>query len=202
MFFFSLLFTKEVTPKTFALKKADFISVSINSIDLKPSSYAPKVEVKSPKNEKKNIDVNNLFNDVWTAKIKKTQPKKIKKDSRRLLEIEKKIKTKNSNNVKSIHKTEKRTSTADEVNEYNAKIQAIIYQYFNVPSNSEGYRVKSVIELSAIGRVIDFRILTYSSHEGFNNEVDKIKSRIRNVIFPLNPEKKATRTIILLISEE
>ena len=199
---FSLLFAKEVSPKTFALKKANFISVSLNSEDLKPSNYTPKIKVKSSKVTKKNLDVNNLFNDVWTPKIKKTKQKKIKKKSRRLLDIEKKIKTKNSNSVKTIRKTEKSTSTADEVNEYNAKIQAIIYQHFSVPANSQGHRVKSIIELSAIGRVIDFRILTYSVHESFNNEVDKIKSRIRNVIFPLSPEKKPTRTIILLISKE
>jgi hypothetical protein len=44
--------------------------------------------------------------------------------------------------------------------------------------------------------------LTHSGHEEFDNEVDKIKSRIIDVIFPLSPEKITTRTIILLISEE
>lgn len=199
---FSLSFTKEANPKTFALKKANFISVSLSTVDLKSSTYTPRRAVKSTKLEKKNIDINNLFNDVWTRKIKKTQKKKTQQDSRRLLEIQKKIKIKNSNNLKTIHKAIKSNSTADEVNEYNARIQAIIYQYFSVPSNSQGHRVKSVIELSAIGKVIDFRILTYSAHEGFNNEVDKIKSRIKDVVFPLSPEKKTTRTIILLISKE
>ncbi len=199
---FSLLFSKEVIPKTFALKKANFISVSLSSIDLKKSSYTPQVEVKSPKVKKKNVDINNLFNDVWTPKIKKTEQKNIQKNSRRLLEIQKKIKTKNSNTVKARDKAKKNNSTADEVNEYNAKIQAIIHQYFSVPPNSQGYRAKSVITISAIGKVIDFRILTHSGHEEFDNEVDKIKSRIIDVIFPLSPEKITTRTIILLISEE
>ncbi len=199
---FSLSFNNEVSPKTFALKKANFISVSLSTKDHKSNSDTSAVAVKSPKIRKKNVDVNNLFNEVWTPKIKKSQKKKIKKDSRRLLEIEKKIKIKNSNTPKTIHKVTKSNSTADEVNEYNAKIQAIIYQYFSVPPNSQGSRVKSVIELSAIGKLIDFRILTYSSNEGFNNEVDKIKSRIVDVIFPLSPEKTTTRTIILLISKE
>jgi protein TonB len=74
-------------------------------------------------------------------------------------------------------------SSGSEVNEYLAKIQAIVYQHFNVPPNTQGQSAKAVIELDALGRMTDFRVLSYSSSEALNKEVDKIKERLKNVVF-------------------
>ena len=95
-----------------------------------------------------------------------------------------------------------KTSTASEVNEYLAKIQALVYEYFYPPQNSQGNSVKAVIELSAIGKVYDFRILRYSSNSELNSECDKIKERLSTVVFPKNPDNTSGTYIIILTSKE
>ena len=202
---------------TYALKKDTFISVSIEMPkNVKKATHKRVVKtapvVKSAQtNVKKNIDVNDLFSDVWTPKV---TTKKRKVNSKRLQDIAKKIKTVDSSKTdnssekklqEKISKDDKKNqqlSTAREVNEYLAKIQAIVYQHFHVPPNSEGNSVKSVIELDPLGRMTDFRILEYSSNAALNSEVDKIKERLKDVVFPANPEGKSSRTIVVLISKE
>ncbi|MDF1882798.1 TonB C-terminal domain-containing protein [Sulfurimonas sp. SAG-AH-194-C21] len=202
-FLFAILLSNPQSSKTFALKKDKFISISLVSKTV-VIPKEKKQEISKPVEE--NIDINNLFSDVWTKKIlpKKEQVKP--KDSKRLFAIQKKIQKSTLNDVEAIsHKKNKeteQTSTADEVNEYLAKIQAIVYQHFRVPANSEGSSVKTVIELNALGRVLDFRVLNYSANEALNAEADKIRERLMYITFPSNPEKKSSRTIVILISKE
>jgi len=203
---------------SFALKKDNYISISLKipkekSVKQKQNKKAAVVqeEVVTPQ---KKADINKLFSDVWTKKIvpKKEKPKKV--DNKRYLELQKKIKTTKENQVESISekvnnldsvKTNNESdasSTAQEVNEYLAKIQAIVYQHFHVPPNSEGNSVKTVIELNPFGKVIDFRILNYSANSALNAEADKIKERLMHVNFPINPQHKSSKTIVILISKE
>jgi len=201
---FSMMMFNTSKVNTFALTKDNFISISLE---------IPKVQTKSVKKVEKagvideNININNLFSDVWTKKI--VQKKEL--NSKRLSQIQKKIKTTKKNEVKSIsekvdnvktNSENKNSSTADQVNEYLAKIQAIVYQYFHVPSNSQGNSVKTVIELNSLGKVIDFRVLTYSANESLNSEVDRIGERLKYVVFPKNPQNKSSITIIILVSKE
>ncbi len=203
---------------SFAFHKDNYISISLET---------PKLEVKSVKKIEKaaveekvvdtlneNIDVNNLFSDVWTKKItQKIKPKR-EVNSKRLSEIQKKIKITKKNDVKSLSKIvnnleavkrtneKKSSSTAQQVNEYLAKIQAIVYQHFHVPQNSEGSSVKTVIELNALGKVIDFRILRYSNNDALNSEADRMAERLKYVVFPKNPQNRSSRTIVTLVSKE
>ena len=203
---------------TFALKKDNFISISLEipkekAVQEKKHEKAPSA-VEPVVTPKKNIDVNNLFSDVWTKKITPKKETVKKTNPRKFLELQKKIKTSKENDVKSIsdkvnnldnvktNKDSDASSTAQEVNEYLAKIQAIVYQYFHVPANSEGSSVKTVIELNSLGKVLDFRVLNYSTNSALNAEVDKIKNRLKHVIFPKNPENRSSRTIVILISKE
>jgi len=213
--FVTMLFKKSKID-TYALNKDNFISISLDTVPVKKTATHKNVikkQVETSSEELvKDVDVNDLFSDVWTKKIAK--PKKKIMNKRRIDEIQKKIKTSETNKVQSL--TEKvesldenkkddeneATSSGSEVNEYLAKIQAIVYKYFHVPSNSQGHSVKAVIELNAFGKVIDFRILTYSSNDALNVEVDKIKKRLRNVVFPVNPDHKSSRTIVILKSKE
>ena len=199
---------------SYALTKDKFVAVSIvmpkNIAKFRHSIAAPKTTSKSVSQD---IDVNDLFSNVWTQKIKPQQKKK-KPNSKRIEDIARKIKTAEKNSVNSVSekiekidmqesdKEEQQASTANEVNEYLAKIQAIVYNYFNVPPNSEGYSVKTVIELDPLGHMTDFRILNYSANEALNAEVDKIKERLKNVVFPKNPQNRSSRTIVVLISKE
>jgi protein TonB len=219
LLFVNMMFEKTKI-KSYALKKNNFISISLETPKIQKKAPAKKelskvkeVESKS-KQVSENIDVNELFDDVWAKKIVHTKKKVKKKDSKRLMEIQKKISKSKDKKVKSISKeiekidktnndkTTQTTSSADEVNEYLAKIQALVYKYFNVPPNSEGHSVKTVIELSALGKVIDFRVLNYSNNDALNKEVDRIKDRLKNVVFPVNPENRSTKTIVIITSKE
>jgi periplasmic protein TonB len=202
--------------KTYALNKDDFISVSVDvskvvtKKDNTKANVAPK-EIQSKK-PTKDIDVEDLFSDVWTKDIKKIKQKPV--NSKRIKEIQKRIKTSKKNDVESIsekfntlkdaQKSDQntKTSSGNEVNEYLAKINALVYQHFNPPQNSQGNTVTAVIELSALGKLLDFRILSYSSSESLNQECDKIKARLMRVVFPINPNNKSSRTTVLLKSEE
>ena len=140
--------------------------------------------------------------------------KKPQTDKRVLDEIQRKIQKADANRAESISKkiqsmdapkTEdesSKSSTATEVNEYLAKIQALVYEYFYPPKNSQGNSVTAVIELSAMGKVIDFRILAYSDNEALNRECDKIKARLGSILFPKNPDNSSGRYKITLISKE
>ena len=220
LFFFSFI-TMMFTPSkidTFALKKNDFISISLEVQELKVSSSKKIETVSTPESSEidteKNIDINNLFSDVWTKKITKKEEPTKKVNSHRLAEIQKKIKTTQENQVESISEkltkldsiktdtTDNSSSSAEQVNEYLAKIQAIVYQHFHVPQNSEGSSVKTVIELNALGKVIDFRILRYSDNEALNSEADNIAKRLKYVVFPRNPQNRSSRTVVILVSKE
>jgi protein TonB len=203
--------------KKYGFKKENYVSVSVvltpSRKQQKHKSSSVSKVVSQVVTKSKNIDVNNLFSDVWTEKI---EHKKIKRkvNSKRINEIQKQLKLKENNKVKPVNETIKKlqqaeektnedaSSAANEVNEYLAKIQTIVYQHFNVPPNTEGNSVKTVIELDPFGKMIDFRILNYSSSEALNSEVDKIKKRLTNVVFPQNPQHKSSKTIVILISKE
>jgi len=200
----------------FALNKKDFISVSLENIPQPLHQESRKVTATiAPKNKfisKKNVDIDDLFSDVWTKNI--TPSKKVPVDYRNLDAIQRKISKVTTNESvaldeklhsvsKLLNKDNKQTiSSAEEVNDYLAKIHTLVYKNFNVPSNSEGYSVKTVIVLSALGKLIDFRILTYSDNEALNHEVDNIKNRLKNIVFPLSVDNHSTTTIVILTSQK
>lgn len=211
----SMLFSKS-NIDIYALKKDNYISISLDM---------PKTETSTAKSittpavedsviEPNDVNIADLFSDVWTKKIK--EPKQVEKkiDNKRLLEIGKRSKKIDKKSVKPI--SEKSTdnsevkksddsqkfSTANVVNEYLAKIQALVYKNFVPPPNSQGHSVKAVIELSAIGKVMDFRILTYSANSSLNDECDKIRDRLIGVLFPANPQNKSGSYIVMLTSKE
>jgi len=217
LFMVLLFHVKEI--KAYGLKKKNYISVSIavNPVKTVTAKKRATSAVSTVASEKKaiskNIDVNNLFSDVWTQKITH-QVKKREPNSKRISEIQKQLKFSKTLPKRTIDKSldvkenaeskkqKTATSTANEVNEYLAKIQAIVYQYFHVPPNTQGNSVKTVIELDPFGKVLDFRVLNYSASAVLNDEVDKIKQRLKNVVFPINPQGKSSKTIVVLISKE
>ncbi len=196
--------------KTFALKKDNYISVSLvpkkiqksEPKEIKTTPTPSIVTPSTPSTQTSEVDIDDLFSDVWTKKITTKKPKK-KINNQRIKDIQKKIvikkdnlsqkhidKDKISKLLKSKDSKNTKSSTASEVNEYLAKIQAIVYNHFMPPANSEGHTVRAVIELSAIGKMIDFRIIRYSSNEALNDECDRIKARLVGVLFPINPDNK------------
>ncbi len=214
--FFYMIFSKTKI-ETFALKKDNYISISLDLVPspsktIKTTISIPKKEVQSVK-EIKELDISDLFSNVFTKDISKKVNKK-KVNNKRLELIKKKIKKSKNNIAKEVSQLitnndanvidtqTKKSSSAHEVNEYFARIQGIIYKYFIPPANSGGNTVKIVIELSAIGKVLDFRILTYSANKALNDECDKIKNRLLGVLFPINPENKSFKTIVNITSDK
>ncbi len=135
-------------------------------------------------------------------------------DSKRYNEIARKVKASKENKVESFSEKiskitnskdsseNEQTSSADEVNEYLAKIQATIYNHFNPPSNTQGKSAQVVIEFSAIGKMIDFRILRYSDSDSFNEEIRRVKERLKSVVFPKNPNNMNYTLTTNIISKE
>jgi protein TonB len=211
--FFYMLFV-DINNKTYGLEKKNYVAVSIvipTKHEKSTKKSAKSLPVSSVKSSE-SIDVNDLFSDVWTPKVDQ-KPKKRKVNSKRIEDIAKKIKTlkkeskhslseKMTNQDTQDSKDKTSTSSADEVNEYLAKIQAIVYEHFHVPPNTEGESVETVIELDPLGKMKDFRILRYSQSEALNKEADRIKNRLKNVIFPKNPQNRSSRTRVVLISKE
>ncbi|EDZ61540.1 hypothetical protein SMGD1_2276 [Sulfurimonas gotlandica GD1] len=210
-----MLFTKS-NVDIYALKKDNYISISLNMPEIQTSS---KKSVATPIEENSviepsDVNIDDLFSDVWTKSIKKQNIVEKNVDNKRLLEIGKKFKTIDKNSVKPVSEKltdnsvveksddSQKISTANAVNEYLAKIQALVYQNFVPPQNSQGHSVKAIIELSAIGKVMDFRILTYSANSSLNDECDKIKDRLLGVLFPANPQNKSGNYVIMLTSKE
>jgi len=212
LFFVFLLDAKKIN--SYALNKNNYISISLDTpivtkkTSQKQAKSSPQ-ESKSQEEIQEVVDVNDLFSDVWTKKIVHKEEKVV--NSKRLQEIKNKINKLEFKSSKAIEsstskgdsqKEEQSASSAAEVNEYLAKIQAIVYNHFNVPQNSQGSSVKTIIELNALGKMIDFRVLVYSQNSELNAEADRIKERLRNVVFPVNPQNKASKTVVILIAKE
>ncbi len=215
---FALLLFSNLQTKTYALEKKDFVSVSLVTLPkeslhkstqkTKPVSSVPVSAPQSSQTEEEDIDIHDLFSDIWTPEIKKRK-KSHKKQTPNRSVVHSKLKKTQTNDVESLEeKIEKQkaqqqsSSSADEVNEYLAKIQALVYKYFHVPPNTQGRSVKTIIELDPFGKVLDFRVLQYSDSPALNEEVDKMKARLMNVVFPKNPQNKVLRTTVVLISKE
>ena len=213
--FFILLLFKSSHTTSYALKKDTFIAVNVvlnNETQIHPKKQTAVLQPKKTTSaENRNVDVNDLFSDVWTQKIDTTtQPKKA--NSKRIQEIAKRIPTKKKTTASSLSEklqdiqeikssAKQTTSSAQEVNEYLAKIQAIVYKNFYPPVNSQGNVVRVIIELDPFGKMRDFRVLNYSGNEALNREVDSMKQRLVSVLFPKNPDNQQFRAIINLIPE-
>ncbi|MFT7859314.1 MAG: TonB C-terminal domain-containing protein [Sulfurimonas sp.] len=212
---FAILLFHNVSSKHYALKKDKYISISLTTPVVTKNTVQKKVsqDLTTPASTSgKDVDVNDLFSDVWTQKIDHTKSKPKKVNSKRIQEIAKRVKTSKKNKVDSIsekvqninannRQEQQSSSSGDEVNQYLAKIQALVYENFSPPINSEGNVVKIVIELDPIGKMLDFRVLNYSSNDALNSEADKMKRRLARIIFPKNPENRSQRVIINLIPE-
>ncbi len=210
-----IMLMSNINIKSYALKEDNYISISLDIVTPQTSKNA-KVEEKTiePISEEieSDLSIDDLFSDVSTKTIKKKKEKKI--DSKRFQELTKRVKTAKLNKVDSMNekinsiqdsniaKITKQNSSADEVNEYLARIQAIIYKNFNPPQNTQGKSAKVVIELSAIGKMLDFRVLSPSDNEDFNKELHKIKNKLQGALFPSNPDNENFRLITIITSKE
>ncbi len=222
--FTQLLFMND-SVKNFALKKAEFLSVSIMMNDPKPvskplnkSPEPVQQKISEPKPEKNAAapaDISSLFSNVQAKKVvyDKRAPVKQIKDAQ-ISQIQKRIQTtqkRDSDISKKLESLElikmssmgtPSASTAKEVNEYLATIQGIVYENFFPPVNSEGNSAKIRIWLDANGELKNFRVLAYSGSTLFNTETDRLSQRLKPVKFPKNPDGRALSIDIILMAKE
>ena len=177
----------------------------------------PAVEEIESTPEPVNTDVSSLFDDVWTQSADtKVEKKEEKVDTKRLAAIEKRIKTKEtkktqkaSDKIKtlelvkpSIEVVGASASTAPEVNKYLAKIHAQIKSKFYPPASTEGNSAKVRVKVDANGNVTSYRVIVYSGSSIFNEEVDRLNSRLKRMTFPKNPDGKSISLEIILTVED
>jgi len=224
-----LLFTQFLfmndSAKNFALKNAEFLSVSIMLNDPKPVSKIQKKvpepvqqKVSEPKSEKSlsaPADISSLFSNVQAKKVvyDKHAPVKQIKDTQ-ISQIQKRIQTTEKRDsdiskkleslelIKMSSREAPSASSAKEVNEYLATIQNVVYENFFPPVNSEGNSAKIRIWLDANGVLKDFRVLAYSGSSLFNTETDRLSTRLKSITFPKNPDSRAISIDIILMAKE
>jgi protein TonB len=228
---FVIILLQQEKLKQFALKKDNYISVSINtplvtkktlkkSKKSKPTPPKPKVKKEEPKppiekpaEQKKpqvvNKNISDLFASVKTQKISHKSNKKPVIDKKLLSKLSKKTAKKSitqnsaaASLMKKIEIESQSASTSPDVNEYLAKIQAIIYEHFFPPMNSEGLSAIVSIRFDSIGKIISYRVLNYSGNDLFDREVDMLESRLRALTFASHPEGKSESVKIILTSQE
>lgn len=213
----------------FALTKSDYVSVSIDISTPQPESKPIQEAASQPREEKATPTEESTppveqprsvpeISDLFSKVKPQTPPKKVD-DSAKKLEalnaLERQmsargqttpqlaVKVKNTALAKpSIKIVSNSGSSGPLVNEYHAKIQALIYANYYPPSGSQGQSARVRIYLDAMGKLTGYRVMAYSGNEPFNNEVDWLKERLRSVMFPSNPDGKECVLEIILTAKE
>jgi len=204
---------------SYGMTKKSYVKVSLSRIDIpakvkkSPLKKKKVVQKKVQKVQKRSvvdpsdIDIDDLFGSVKTSKVVTKKKKRI--DRKRLAQIAKSIQIPQQNSISSSSikkdtttKEAKSASSAQQVNQYLAKIHAIVYDHFFPPQNTQGYKAKVLLIVSALGKMIDFKVLEYSGNEALDSEVKEIKSRLKTVLFPTSPTGTTQRITIILKPED
>lgn len=214
--------------KSFALKKDDFIKVSIDLTENRPVKKQKKQVKKkqktrvektedTPKPAARPADISSLFSNVNSQKIvhKKKKPEVKKIDTAQIQQIQKRIKTtskRESSASKAIESLEiskssdntnsKSVSTASQINEIAAKITEIIYSRFLVDTTMLGNIVTIRISIDSYGKLISYRVLQTSASDALNEEAKQLENRLLHVSFPITEDYKPYSVNINLIPED
>lgn len=212
-------------PDAFAMIKSDVISVSLEDTPVRVSEeMSPSVpavqepltqETKTPAVSDTAKEIVPEIDDLFaTVKSVKSKPKPIdnSKQVSELNALEEKIlttkrDTKFFDKVKTLELAKSgvkmvSSSTGPVVNEYNAKLQGIIYANFHPASGTEGFAARVRISLSPDGKLLAYRVISYSGNAVFNAEVDWLKERLRQVVLPQHPQGKEAVFEIILTAKE
>lgn len=212
-----LFFSKKIS--SYALKQSQAISVSIILPHKIVHSSVKKQRIKpivhSISSPKPQPSIQSLFSNVWTKSLHSKRTKTDKTlDNKIIQALSKKISLKKSKyKIKLIHqnvseqkavnnKKMLKKSTGRKVNKYKAKITAIVYNYFIPPANTQGQSAQVLLRLGANGMLLSYKVLVYSGNEMFNDEINRLKGILMNVIFPKNPKGIASDFIVNLSAKE
>jgi len=217
---------------SYAMKKSASVTVSLVDMNVPTSKVrntprvkpVPKVEQPKSKPVPKTPpapapDISSLFSEVKTERIvhkKRVKPTPKTIDTKRIASLQTRLKTskkrkisatakkvENLSLIKPVRRSGgKAASGGDKVNAYYAKIQATIYAHFYPPANSAGAVARIRITVDASGTMRDYRVLQYSGEPFFDQEVDRLKDRLRQVAFERNPDGRQVVLDVSLISKE
>ncbi|MDP1784217.1 MAG: TonB C-terminal domain-containing protein [Sulfuricurvum sp.] len=227
--FFSVKFLKSPEPNAFALTQSDVISVSLDQTTPSVAETTPSPVVQAPSDpliepkaqsvlqppaaeEKPPVpEIDDLFSTVQTTKSR-AKPKENTKQLSELNALEEKVLTSKRDSklfekVKTLDLAKSGVkmvaiSSGPIVNEYNAKIQGIIYANFHPASGTEGFAARVRMTLSSDGKLLSYRVISYSGSAVFNAEVDWLKERLRQVVLPQHPQGEEAVFEIILTAKE
>lgn len=230
LFFFLLVligFSVLASPKIeqFAMTQSDVVSISISISDT-PSRTEPLQEMPEPKSEpadekpapieeqkpEPEPEISDLFSNVKPQVEPKKKSNAFEREALNALEKEilsPQEKQRFSEKVKNIELVKPGMkmvvdggSSGPIVNEYHAKIQALIYTHFHPPAGSQGQAARVRIKISAQGKLVSYRVVAYSGSSVLNNEVDWLKERLESLQFPPHPDRKEAQLECILTAKE
>lgn len=204
----------------FAMTQSEYVSVSImepaNEAQKSPESQAV-LEKSEPVQEEERIvepepvpEISDLFAQVKPD----TTPKKKPEENKQLNALEKEVLERKgsprfSDKVSKVELAKPSVkmipqggSSGPLVNEYHAKIQALVYTYFRPPSGSAGEAARIRMKISAAGKLISYKVMSYSGNGSFNGEVDWLKDRLNSTRFPEHPDGKDAVIECILTAKE
>jgi periplasmic protein TonB len=231
-FFLLLLFLISysviLTPKIqqFAMVQSDVINVSIALSEVKASKESvsePKIQPQSQKTEEKVEpvtqppervpEISDLFAQVKPDKAMKKEsedPKRLEQ----LNALEKEVSNRKeisriSDKVNklelakpSVKMVAQGGSTGPLVDKYYATIQGLVYANFHPSIGTEGEVSRVRMKISASGKLIAYKVITYGKSGTFNSEVDWLKDRLSSIRFPEHPDGKEAVLEFILTAKE
>ncbi|MGZ8546375.1 MAG: TonB C-terminal domain-containing protein [Sulfuricurvum sp.] len=186
------------------------------SVEKTPQKTSQKTPEKMPQKnvvKSEQVAVSDLFSTIKTN----NPPKKSKEDKKQLSllnALEEKVLTSKRDSklfekAKSLDLAKAGVkvvaaagSSGPVVNEYNGKIQGIVYSHFHPSSGTEGFSARVRITLSPDGKLLSYRVISYSGSSVFNAEVDWLKERLAHVSLPSHPNGDEAVFEIILTAKE
>lgn len=172
----------------------------------------PPVEEAPPKPDPV-PDISDLFAEVKSEKPPK-KPREEPKRNEQLNQLEKELSTRQETSrfsekvskvdlsKPSVKMSQQGGSTGPVVNEYRAKIQALVHNAFRPPAGTVGKEARVRMTISASGKLLRYKVIRYSDSGPFNTEVDWLKERLESVRFPDHPEGRDTVFEVILEAKE
>lgn len=222
-------FSLVLAPKTeqFAMIQSDVINVSLALSEApaveQSTSSEPEEQTQSQKSEETESpskkepepvpEISDLFAQVKPDKAQKKEredPKRLeqlnalekelsnRKDTPRISDKVNKVDLAKP----SVKMVPQGGSTGPQVDKYYATIQATVHSNFHPPAGTAGEIAKVRMSFNASGKLVSYRVLSYSKSGTFNAEVDWLKDRLSSIRFPEHPDGKEAVLDFILTAKE
>lgn len=204
----------------FAMTQSEYVSVSImepsNEVQKSPEPQAVLEKSEPVQEEERSVEPEPVpeISDLFAQVKPDITPKKKPEENKQLNALEKEVLERKesprfSDKVSKVELAKPSVkmipqggSSGPLVNEYHAKIQALVYTYFRPPSGTAGEAARIRMKISAAGKLISYKVMSYSGNGSFNGEVDWLKDRLNSTRFPEHPDGKDAVLECILMAKE